>query len=208
MLTVISKTVTCHRYTYKNLPFPLLNYLRRQIVNNTETMAIIAMDIYENDSCLTDDIIFHRLSMMPVLSQCVDNLNFIDECSCLENACNNCCVCFELDITVQKATNIYSSDIITHNADFSILEDILLVKLLAGQHIKFKAYAIKGFGLNNAVWQHCQAYYSDDEFIISNDGTVDIEAVLCKIVKDLIADKENNIYQSYESEAIRLSDSF
>ena len=61
------------------------------------TMAIELVNIHANSSVLHDEMLAHRLGLMPLDSTNVDNYFWPFECSCI-NLCNKCTVRFNLKV--------------------------------------------------------------------------------------------------------------
>lgn len=74
------------------------NALRRIILGEVPTMAIEFVHIKENSSPLHDELLAHRLGLIPLNSSNVDKFNFNTECSCslAEEVCPVCSVKFTI----------------------------------------------------------------------------------------------------------------
>ena len=64
-------------------------------------MCIDMVEIEENSSVLLDEILAHRLGLIPLVSKEVDRMKYERECECMDG-CERCQVEFTLDI---KNTN-------------------------------------------------------------------------------------------------------
>jgi len=60
---------------------PFMNALRRTIIAEVPCMAIDEVVIIENSSVLQDEIIAHRLGLIPLKTD-LDGYNLPEECSC------------------------------------------------------------------------------------------------------------------------------
>ena len=60
-------------------------------------MAIDLVEVKENTSALHDEFIAHRLGLIPLTSQNVDQFAFSDKCTC-NSMCPRCSVSYKLQI--------------------------------------------------------------------------------------------------------------
>ena len=72
-----------------------LNSLRRVLVAELPKLAIDDVIIYDNTSPLFDEIIAHRLGMIPIPTD-LRLLNYRDECTCKGKGCPSCTVRYTL----------------------------------------------------------------------------------------------------------------
>ncbi len=122
--------------------FSIINSLRRVMISNVETLAIETAKIIENNSIVPDDMIAHRIGLIPLKR----NNNFINKCH------------FSLDVSFNLDDNsdiqtIYSKDLISKNSDVSLVyDDIIIAIIKKNQRIKLEAEAILGTGSIHAKW--------------------------------------------------------
>ena len=90
----------------------LVNSLRRIMLSELPTLAIEDVVIYDNTSALFDEIIAHRLGLIPIPTD-LSLLNFRDECTCNGKGCPNCTVRYTLskEGKGEGKTTVYSSDL-------------------------------------------------------------------------------------------------
>ncbi len=118
-------------------------------------MAIDEVVIIENSSVLHDEILAHRLGLIPLKTD-LDSYNLPEECSCKsEFGCNLCRVTLTLDREAKDETiTVYSGDLVSENPNIVPVSDkIPIVKLAKGQRLKLEAYARLGKGKDHAKWQ-------------------------------------------------------
>jgi DNA-directed RNA polymerase subunit D len=118
-------------------------------------MAIDEVVIIENSSVLQDEIIAHRLGLIPLKTD-LDGYNLPEKCPCKsEFGCNLCRVSLTLDVEAKEGTRTaYSSELISENPDIVPVSDkIPIVKLAKEQKLKLEAYAKLGKGKKHAKWQ-------------------------------------------------------
>ena len=97
-LTIESHTDDFIRFRLSNTNLAYANTLRRTIIAEVPTLAIEFVKILENTSPLHDEFISHRLGLIPLVSNTVDNFNYFKECLCTESqdVCPVCSVKFIL----------------------------------------------------------------------------------------------------------------
>jgi len=71
------------------------------LIAEVPTVCIDMVEIEENSSVLLDEILAHRLGLIPLVSKEVDRMKYERECECMDG-CERCQVEFALDI---KNTN-------------------------------------------------------------------------------------------------------
>lgn len=131
------------------------NALRRFAINEVPCMAIDDVVIQQNSSVLYDEILAHRLGLIP-LSTDLKGYVLPQDCSCKEDlGCSKCRVLLVLHaVATNEVKTIYSGDL--RSEDDSIkpyVDNIPLVKLAPDHEIKLEAYAKLGKGRDHAKWQ-------------------------------------------------------
>jgi len=133
------------------------NALRRAATNEIPILAIDDVDIYENHSVFYDEVIAHRLALIPLKFN-PDELNLPSECKCDGAGCILCQVLFSLE--KKGPGTVYSKDIKFDNPNVSVLyPDIPIVELAESHSIKIQGIARLGFGTKHAKWQAAKAFY-------------------------------------------------
>lgn len=151
---------------WENSDKHIANSLRRVMHTEVPTMAIHIAQVFENTSVMTDEMIVHRLGLVPLHSETVDNYLLAKECPCRSRQCENCSVLIDLHFTCfDDFANVTSRDLMSSNSnvvpvhDSTLPEDmcdgtesILLAKLKRNQQLHIKCVARKGIGLAHAKW--------------------------------------------------------
>jgi len=75
-----------------DIPVSLMNAIRRS-VNYIPTLAVETLEISKNDSALYDEIIAHRMGLVPLKNE---GLRLPEECDCKGKGCGKCTVKFKL----------------------------------------------------------------------------------------------------------------
>jgi len=152
---ILEKTDDYIRFIVKGVDVPLVNALRRIMLTEVPAMAIDELVILENSSMLNDEILAHRMGLIPIKTD-LDSYNLPEECSCKsEFGCNLCrlTLTLEAEATEETAT-VYSRDLKSENLDVTpVSEKIPIVRLAPEQKIKLEAYARLGKGKAHARWQ-------------------------------------------------------
>lgn len=143
------------RLLIRGADVPFMNALRRNMLSEVPCMAIDEVIMIENSSVLQDEILAHRLGLIPLTTD-LDSYNLPEECSCeSELGCNLCRVSLTLDAEAEEGTTtVYSEELTSENPDVSpVSTNIPLVKLAKGQKLKLEAYSRLGKGKDHAKWQ-------------------------------------------------------
>jgi len=152
---IIGKTDTAMRFVVRGVDVPFANALRRIMLAEVPSMAIDDVVIIQNSSVLNDEILAHRLGLIPLKTD-LDSYNLPEECTCKsEFGCNLCRVALTLEAEAKENTiTVYSGNMVSENPDIAPVSDrISIVKLAPDQKIRLEAYARLGKGKKHAKWQ-------------------------------------------------------
>lgn len=128
-----------------------VNSIRRVLLAEVPKLAIQHVVLYDNNSGLFDEMIAHRLGLLPVPTD-PDAFNFRDACVCGGQGCPNCTVRFTL--SKEGPGTVYSEDLQPENPKFAIADPkIPVLELLKGQRVILEAEAVLGRGREHAKWQ-------------------------------------------------------
>ena len=178
-----------HLVAFNGLPdgyekFHILNRIRRGFCN-LEFMAITRLAIHTNTSMVADEFIGRRLNLVPINSSNSNNLLSTHECYC-DDVCENCSVCYELDIYAEHGDIIITSDMLQGPKEYKLVSGIVLTMLRKGQHLKLKAHAQKGTAKQHACFKHASAFYTPEgDFYVETIGNCDPEQALRKVLEQL-----------------------
>jgi len=128
-----------------------VNAIRRTLIADIPKLAIETVTIYDNTSALFDEIIAHRLGMIPLPTR-LDLLNFRKDCVCKGKGCPNCTVHYHL--SKEGECVVYSGDLVPEDPMWAVVDDkIPIVKLHKNQRLILEAEAELGIGRDHAKWQ-------------------------------------------------------
>lgn len=151
----------------------LVNSLRRVLISDVPVLAIHKVMILDNTTVMYDEVLAHRLSMIPLKTN-LDKLPKIEECEDELVDPSLCQVRYQLSIKANdQVVTVYAKDLIPDDPDFAPLyPDTVIVKMSKGQVLSIEAYAKLGRARDHAKWQACLAsyyYYPKVQLINPND---------------------------------------
>lgn len=183
------------RVLLKGVERSYANAIRRFAISEVPTMAIDDVVIIENSSIMYDELIAHRLGMIPLKTD-LNKYVLPEECDCKSAlGCPKCRVLLVLDAEAKDASRtVYSNELISE--DKSVIpssDSIPIVKLAPNQKVKLEAYARLGKGKEHAKWQPATASVlipvndKEDEFIlyIESVGAIPAYEIFIKAVEIL-----------------------
>ncbi|MGV9173507.1 MAG: DNA-directed RNA polymerase subunit D [Promethearchaeia archaeon] len=154
-IEVLSKTDTKLVFIVEGLSIEMINAIRRIILTEIPTMAIDEVIILKNDSPLYDEIVAHRLGMIPLTTD-LENYNLPQECSCEGFGCPLCQTSLTCEITndTNKPMVIYSGDLNSNDPNVKpVNPNIPIVKINKEEGMIFEAYAVLGLGKEHVKHQ-------------------------------------------------------
>ena len=131
------------------------NALRRFAISEVPCMAIDEIVIHENSSVLYDEILAHRLGLIPLTTD-LEGYILPQDCDCKTSlGCTKCRVLLVLDaVAAEEIKTIYSGDLVSEDTRVKpYVDNIPIIKLAPNQKIKLEAYAKLGKGRHHAKWQ-------------------------------------------------------
>lgn len=131
------------------------NAIRRMALSEVPCMAIDDVVILENSSVVYDELLAHRLGLIPLKTD-LSKYVLPEECDCNNPlGCPKCRVLLVLDAEAKdKVKDVVSGDLRSEDeSTVPISSFISIVKLAPSQKIKLEAYARLGRGKEHAKWQ-------------------------------------------------------
>lgn len=162
-----------------------VNTLRRLIISEVPTMAIRRVTLVKNNSALFDEILAHRLGMVPIVTD-LSSYNLSEKCTCKGAGCAKC----QLIITLKAEgpLTVYASDLKFQDPKIKpVHAKIPIVKLLKGQELEFEAVATLGTGKEHAKFTPGLVYYK---------GYPKISIDKVKNVEEVVKSCPVNVYEA------------
>lgn len=158
----------------------LANAFRRTVISELPIMAIESVTFYQNSSVMDDEILAHRLGLIPLKT----------EPSGVES--------MGVSLKVEGPRNVYSKELKPvekgkgRSASVAVYDSMPIIKLTEGQKIELEATAKKGSGGEHIKWQGGLASYE-----IEDDGSFSffVESYGQMPVNDLI-DKTFEVFNN------------
>jgi len=163
-----------------------VNSLRRVMLAELPKLAIDDVIVYDNTSALFDEIISHRLGLIPIPTD-LQILAFRNECKCSGKGCPSCTVRYTLSKEGEGV--VYSGDLQPEHPSYAITETTIpIVELTKDQRVILEVEAVLGRGRDHAKWQVVLAPRYRMETIITVDKKRmnDVKAFIEELPKDLV----------------------
>ena len=126
------------------------NTLRRAMLREVPVMAIDEVDFVVNDSVMYDEILAHRMGLVPLRTP--PGYRLPQECDCPDNRCPKCSV--SLTLKKEGPALVKSGDF--ESSDERVVpasDSIPIARLGEGQRLELTAIAHLGLGKEHAKWQ-------------------------------------------------------
>lgn len=191
----------------KNSSPAMANALRRTMMSDIPKMAIDEVEFhlgsimsddkeYESRTPLFDEIIAHRLGMVPIPTD-YNLFTFRDKCSCGGDGCPSCTITYCLNKT--GPCTIYSGDMMVYgNPNLKPTdENIPIVELIDGQAVMIFAHAVMGTARKHVKWQAAfgvgYKYLPIIEIDPSKADDADVQAVVKECPKHVLGVKDGKL---------------
>ena len=182
------------RMRLKGIDRSYANAVRRIAISQVPTMAIDDVVILENSSVMFDELVAHRLGLIPLKTD-LDRYNLPEDCDCKSTlGCPKCRVLLVLDAeATDRIKTVNSGDLVSEDPETKAISDAIpIVKLAPGQKVKLEAYARLGRGSEHAKWQATSASVlietgKPDEFelYIESVGSIDASEIFARSIERL-----------------------
>lgn len=154
-------------FLIKDISIEFANLLRRCMINMVPVMAVEDIEFRQNDSILYDEIIAHRLGLIPLKTD-LKGYNIFKDCKCKGEGCARCQT--KMVINEKGPKMVYSSNIKSKDPKIKpVGGEFPIVKLLEGQELKLEATALLGYGAEHIKWSPCHVYYTYEPVITVNN---------------------------------------
>jgi len=151
LIEIASLDNTLARFTLAGTSPGFANAFRRAMISEVPTLAIEDVRIYDNTSALFDEMLAHRLGLIPIKTD-LDTYTTQERCACGGAGCPGCTSTYTLSVEGPKT--VMSSDLIPQDPKATpVFDNIPIVKLTKGQKVVIEARAVLNTGREHAKWQ-------------------------------------------------------
>ena len=155
-LKILEKSTDRVKIQLQDISLSYANAIRRIALSEVPVMAIDNIVILENSSIMYDELLAHRLGLIPLKTD-LSKYVLPKDCDC-DNplGCLKCSVSLVLDSGNNDSTKeILSGQLksVSDTTTIPINSDIPIVKVAPGQKVSLEAYARLGTGKEHAKWQ-------------------------------------------------------
>ena len=169
-----------------------VNALRRLMIDTVPTMAIEDVEIRENSSALYDEIIAHRLGLVPLTTD-LKGYNLPQKCKCEGKGCARCTVA--LTLKAKGPGYVYASELKSKDpAVKPVYPEMVVAKLLKNQELELEATAVMGQGKAHVKWSPGLVWHTNKPNITTNNNSSKLASVRDKyppqVFKDGKIDKQ------------------
>ncbi|KAF7718229.1 Uncharacterized protein PECH_002042 [Penicillium ucsense] len=151
-------------FRLSSVDLAMANSLRRVILAEVPTVALDLIEIENNTSVIPDEMLAHRLGLIPLNAKnCDSDLEYTRDCSC-EDYCVKCSVTLSLHVRCEsEKMTVFARDLevlgdrVNDTIGDPVITDAegqgpVICKLAKGQEIKLKCLAKKGTAKEHAKW--------------------------------------------------------
>ncbi len=186
-VTLVEKSENFLKAVVEDTYPSLLNSLRRVIISELPVMAIDSVAVVTNTSVMYDEMLAHRLGLIPLTTP-LQSLPTIEECVSGLVDPAECSTRLTLQINADSDVVVYSEDLTSDRPDVvPVYKDIPIVKLVKGQTIVAEAYAKLGRARDHAKWQAALAsYYYYPKVVVKDPACRNVCRDICENLEDAI----------------------
>ncbi len=152
-----NKEKTKVSFILKNSVPSFANAIRRTIMDEVPTLAVEDVEFRKNSSILYDEMIAHRLGLIP-LNTDLKSYDLPEKCTCKGEGCAKCQL--KMVLKAKGPTTVYASDLKINDPKIKpIYPQMPIVKLIKNQQVELEATAVLGQGRNHAKWSPGLVHY-------------------------------------------------
>lgn len=149
-ITFLEKNQNVLKFIVDGVDDVFMNSIRRTSMVGVPTMAIEEVEFTKNSSVLYDEIVAHRLGLIPLKTD-LKSYNLVEDCKCKGKGCSVCQV--KLTLKAEGPVTVYSGDLKSKDKEIvPVYDKIPIVKLREGQEINLTATAVLGIGSEHTKW--------------------------------------------------------
>jgi DNA-directed RNA polymerase subunit D len=168
-------------FTVEGIGPALANAIRRAAMFEVPTLAIEDVYFSKNSSVLYDEIVAHRLGLVPLKTD-LKSYNLPSACTCKGKLCAKCSV--KGTLKAKGPVTVYAEDLKFKDPSVKALHlKIPIVKLLEGQELELEFAAVLGQGKEHTKWSSCHLYYRGWPEFDTKDA--DLDKAFASIPEDI-----------------------
>lgn len=176
-ITKKKKNLVC--FDLKGANTATANAFRRAVISQVPVMAVDRVMFYDNSSVINDEVLAHRIGLIPLKTP--EGYKFTEECECKGEGCSKCTALLSLNVKGPKT--VYSKELKPSDPNVvPVHKNIPIVKLTKNQKIHFEASAVLGRGKNHVKWQGGLASYSIEDgnfkFFVESYGNLETKDLI------------------------------
>ncbi len=157
---------------------PLMNALRRSILNNVHTLAIEDVTMYKNSSTMYDEVLASRLGLLPLRSIQYGGKGKKE---------------FKFKLEQVGPKTVYAYDLVPEDPDIKpVYGDTILLTLKEGEKIELEAKATFGTGAEHAKFAPAHVFYHAYPSIETTKSEIKGASKIASLCPVNILDGENN----------------
>ncbi|KAI5191071.1 DNA-directed RNA polymerases I and III subunit RPAC1 [Nematocida minor] len=151
-------------YRINHIDPSVLNALRRTIISDTQTVAIHWVYIRENETVMADEILAHRIGLIPVIAHPsiispIEKNNIFNPDTDLTDE-NSIFMELAVENKTDKILSVYSDDIkIGSSKNIQLKSKVFITRLAPHKRIECRLYAILGTGRDHSKWMPTSVCY-------------------------------------------------
>ncbi|KAI5168083.1 DNA-directed RNA polymerases I and III subunit RPAC1 [Nematocida sp. AWRm79] len=151
-------------YRINHIDPSVLNAIRRTIISDVPTVAIHWVYIRENETVMADEILSHRLGLIPIIADAEDFERVVKtpELDPFTELTDKNSIQMKLVITnnTDKILTVRSNDIkILSKTNAAIKQNVIITRLVPGKKIECRLFAIIGTGREHSKWMPTSVCY-------------------------------------------------
>ncbi|MBI2128953.1 DNA-directed RNA polymerase subunit D [Candidatus Woesearchaeota archaeon] len=150
-------------FVIKDSTAAIVNAVRRNAISKVLTMAIEDVEFKENSSVLYDEIVAHRLGLIPLKTD-LRSYTLPIKCKCEGKGCAHCQL--KLTLKAKGPAVVYASDIKSKDPKVvPVYPETPIAKLTKGQELELEATAVLGSGEDHIKWSPGLVYYKNKPIV-------------------------------------------
>lgn len=156
-------------FVMKDVSPAFANALRRTIIESVPTMAIDEVELVKNGSALYDEMVAHRLGLIPLKTD-LKGYTPKDVCDCNGAGCAKCTV--QMTLKAKGPCIVLAEELKSKDPKIKpVFPEMPIVELLKGQELEFECTAILGRGNEHMKWSPALAWYSYEPTVTVNNNS-------------------------------------